>query len=367
MPVSGGPGRHQASVVLSPLVRRLADQHGVDLRWVAGSGPGNRVTRSDVERATGRAAPAEHAGPASPRARRRAAERGIELAAVTGSGPSGAVRERDVLATPTTPTTPIAPADRRTTARRATARSMERSNREIPHYHLATTIDLEPALIWLEEVNGGRAAGERLIPAVLLLRAVALAAGDVPELNGWWVDGDLRVADVVDLGVAVALRGGGILTPTVARAETGSLPELMGRLRDVVERARRGTPRSSDMVQASITVTNLGDRGADLVHGVIHPPQVALVGFGRIASRPVVVDGEVVAHRTVTVTLAGDHRASDGHVGSRFLAGIDRLLTAPARLDAIVRSDGLKAALAWRDRRYDATRTGPPGDPPSGQ
>jgi pyruvate dehydrogenase E2 component (dihydrolipoamide acetyltransferase) len=337
VPVSGGPGRHQASVVLSPVVRRLAEARHVDLRDVIGSGPGHRVTRADVERAASSRAMAVRGGTrASPRARRTAAERGIDLAGIRGTGPAGAVLERDV---PTRSAAVPAPSDRRTTARQATARSMERANREIPHYHLAMTVDLEPALVWLDERNAGQVPAQRMIPAVLLLRAVALAALEVPEVNGWWADGDLHRADGVDLGVAVALRGGGILTPTLARADLMSLAELMAGLRDVVERVRRGSPRSSDLAPASITVTNLGDRGAELVHGVIHPPQVALVGFGRVAARPVVHEGEVVARRVVTATLAGDHRASDGHLGSRFLAGVERLLSNPARLDMAGTSD----------------------------
>ena len=340
--VPGGPGRHHASVVLSPVVRHLADRLGVDATNVEGTGIGHRVTRADIERAAG-----TRVGRASPRARRRAAERGVDLAAVTGTGTDGAVHERDVLLVAATTTVPVTPAptpaatprapattgtDRQSSSRRATARSMERSNREIPHYHLATTVDMEPALAWLQTRNDGRPPSDRVIPAALLLRATALAARAVPDLNGWWIDGDLRTADRVDLGVAVALRGGGLVTPTLPGADVGPVEDLMTALRDVVERARRGSLRSSDLAEASITVTNLGERGAELVHGVIHPPQVALVGFGRIAERPWVLDGRVLARHVVTATLAADHRASDGHVGSRFLAAVDRLLHDPDRL-----------------------------------
>ena len=111
-----------------------------------------------------------------------------------------------------------------------------------------------------------------------------------------------------------------------------ALPELMAALRDVTARARRGVLRASDVSGATLTVTNLGDQGADLVQGVIFPPQVALVGFGRVAARPVAVDGLVGARLTVIATLAADHRVSDGHQGSRFLALLDQHLQEPEQL-----------------------------------
>ena len=352
---TGGPGRHHASVVLSPVLRHLAEQLGVDIDAVVGTGPGGRITRADVHAAA--TAPATGAPPApppapvgpdapappaaalaatgrvSPRARRAAQRSGVDLASVVGSGTGGAVHERDVLAAAGATVVPPTPGDRRSSSRRAAARSMERSNREIPHFHLATTVDLEPTLHWMEARNAGLAPEDRLIPAVLLLRAAALAARAVPDLNGWWRDDALVPAARVDLGVAVALRGGGLVTPTLQQADEVPVAELMDGLRGIVERARRGALRSSDLAESSITVTNLGDRGADVVHGVIHPPQVALVGYGRIVTRPWVVEGQVVPRRVVTATLAADHRACDGHLGSRFLSRIDQLLRSPDRLD----------------------------------
>ena len=313
--------------VTSPLVRHLADELGVDLDRVIGTGHGGRVTRDDVEHAAQR----EPRHRASPRARRLAAERSIDLTGVTGSGPGGRTIARDVAAT----TSPAA-ATRRPTgpsgARAATARAMERSNREIPHYHLRSTVDLEPALSRLDQHNAGRTAAEQAIPAAVLLTAVAAAARQVPEVNGSWVDDELVASATVDLGTVVSLRGGGLLTPTIQDADQLTLDRLMERLRELVDRSRSGGLRASDLAPASLTVTNLGDRGADVVHGVIHPPQVALVGFGRIARRPHVVDGHVEARRTVVVSLAADHRASDGRIGSRFLHLVEQHLADPDRL-----------------------------------
>ena len=276
----------------------------------------------------------------SPLARRRAAEQGIDLGAVTGSGPDGAVRAGD-LAPVTAPTPPkvrapeeppAAPrADRQAAMRRAVGELMARSKREIPHYYLATTVDLTAALAWLTEENARRPVTERLLPAALLLKATALAAREVPAMNGFWVDG-FQPASGVHLGVAVSLRGGGLIAPALHDADALTLDELMAGLRDLVERARAGRLRSSEMSDPTLTVTNLGDQGADEVFGVIYPPQVALVGFGKVVERPWAADGMVGARPTVRATLAAAHRASEGHEGSRFLAILDRLLHAPEDL-----------------------------------
>jgi pyruvate dehydrogenase E2 component (dihydrolipoamide acetyltransferase) len=272
---------------------------------------------------------------ATPRARRLAAERSLDLSTVKGSGPSGTVSASDVpaddgAAPPGIPTglEPVT----RAGPRAAAARSMERSQREIPHFHVWDTVDLEPALARLERHNQDRPPADRVLPAAVLLAAVAAAARQVPEVNGWWVDGDLVTSDTVDLGTVISLRSGGLATPTIQHADQLTVDGLMVRLKELVERSRKGGLRASDMSTASLTVTNLGDRGAEVVHGMIQPPQVALVGFGRIAARPFVIEDRVVARRTVVVSLAADHRASDGRIGSRFLHLVRHHLAEPDRL-----------------------------------
>jgi pyruvate dehydrogenase E2 component (dihydrolipoamide acetyltransferase) len=218
--------------------------------------------------------------------------------------------------------------------RQAIANLMERAWREIPHYHVATRVDLSSALAWLTEQNASRPVRERLLPAALLLRATALAAARVPQLNGWWVDGAFRPAEAVDLGVAVSLRSGGLVVPAIAGADRLDLDALMAKLRDVVTRARRGRLRSSEVAGASLTVTDLGDQGVDAVYGVIHPPQVALVGFGKIHDEPWACQGMLAVRPVVHATLAGDHRASDGRAGARLLSTIAELLEEPSCLTA---------------------------------
>jgi pyruvate dehydrogenase E2 component (dihydrolipoamide acetyltransferase) len=267
---------------------------------------------------------------ASPLARRLGAERQVDLSTLSGSGPGGAVVAADLEHAASPPVAPDRPS-RQQSLRTAIGDLMARSKREIPHYYLASTIDVTPALGWLGAHNLDRPVAERVLPAALLLKASALAAREVPGFNGFW-DGGFRPSDAVHLGVAVALRGGGLVAPAIHDADRMSLDDLMSALRDLVARARAGRLRSSEMADPTITVTSLGDHASDEVFGVIYPPQVAMIGFGTITERPWVAGGELVVASTVRVTLAADHRVTDGRDGSRLLVALDRLLQRPEEL-----------------------------------
>lgn len=270
---------------------------------------------------------------ASPAARELAKSRGIDLATIHGTGPDGAITREDVERVGTAPAKePKPPDDRQARMRQAIAAAMTRSKREIPHYYLSTTIDLHAATTWIAERNATRSVTERLLPGVLFLKAVALALREVPELNGFWTETGATSSKAIHLGVAISLRSGGLVAPAIHDADRKTLDELMAHLRDLVARARDGSLRSSELSDPTITVTSLGDQGADTVFGVIHPPQAAIVGFGKIVERPWVVGGQVAPRSVVTATLAADHRASDGHRGGLFLAAVDRLLQEPAKL-----------------------------------
>ena len=322
-------------LVTSPLVRRLAAARGVNLRQVADGEAGHVIHRADVDRAA-----AVTRVRASPLARRLAAEAGVDLASVTGTGRGGAVRAADVVPVsaraPAPPRGAVAAAgieeDRAESMRHAIAALMDRSNREIPHYYLTATVDMAAAAEWLRERNRELPVEQRLVPAALLLKASALAAREVGQLNGFWVDGAFRAASSVDLGLIVSLRRGGILVPVIPDAPSRSVGELMAAMRDLVQRARTGRLRGSDLAPPSVSVTNLGDQGVDSVLGVIYPPQVALVGFGTVTDRPCAVDGMLAVRPVVTASLAADHRASDGAIGARFLNHIARLLQRPEEL-----------------------------------
>jgi pyruvate dehydrogenase E2 component (dihydrolipoamide acetyltransferase) len=282
---------------ISPLARKLAAELALDLSTVQGTGPDGTINHADVERAAAARQAAQEA-PAPPA----------------------------VVALP--PPVPEPQAG----MRRAIAAAMARSNREIPHYYVQTRIDMSRALRWLEAENQKRSIKERLLPAVLLLKAVARALGDVPELNGYWLDDRHQPQEAVHIGFAIALRQGGLIAPAIHHVDLKSLDELMEVLRDVIPRVRGGRLRSSEMTDATITVTNLGDLGVETVYGVIYPPQVALVGFGKILEQPWAENGMLGIRPVLTATLAADHRATDGRRGAQFLDALNRYLQEAATL-----------------------------------
>ncbi|HEY9192606.1 MAG TPA: dihydrolipoamide acetyltransferase family protein [Methyloversatilis sp.] len=269
--------------------------------------------------------------PVSPVARRRASELGVDLQGVSGSGPNGVITLQDVERAGGAVAPPKGGQDG---MRRAIAAAMSRSKREIPHYYLAEPVPMTRALDWLAQENAARPVTERLLPAVLLLKAVARALRRYPEFNGTYVDGEFHPAPRVNPGVAISLRQGGLVAPALCDADRKSLPALMRELGDLIKRARAGSLRSSELSEATVTITQLGDQGVESVFGVIHPPQVALIGLGRIAERPWVEDGKVVARPVMTASLAADHRVSDGHRGALFLTELRELLQQPEALDA---------------------------------
>lgn len=274
-----------ARILASPAARSLACRHGIELAGLHGTGPGGAVVSLDVER---RIAEQPRSKPA----------KGLDLAEM----------------------------------RRAIASAMSRSKREIPHYYLGTTVDITNTLAWLEEVNAARPPPQRLLLAALLVKAVALALREASEFNGFYTADGFQASRSIHIGFAVAIRGGGLVAPAILDTDRLDLDTLMARLRDLVARARIGALRSSELSEPTVTVTSIGDRGVETIFGVIYPPQVALVGFGKPAERPWVVNGTVVPRRLLTVTLSADHRASDGHRGGLFLSRIEQLLQEAGKL-----------------------------------
>ncbi len=285
---------------------------------------------------------AEGRGPrASPAARNAARELGVDLASVSGSGLGGAITREDVeraaatarpaaVPAPAPPTAAKAP-ERASAMRQAISASMSRGKREIPHYYLSQRCDLGRAIDWLRAENERRSVADRLLPIALLLKAVAIAARRHPEMNGFFKDGVFTPAPDVHLGVAISLKEG-LVAPALHSVADKPLGEVMRELSDLIQRARRGGLRSSELSDSTLTVTSLGDNGVDSVFGIIFPPQVSLVGIGRIAERPWVRGGQVVARPTVDLSLSADHRVSDGIRGAIFLGAIDRLLQEPEAL-----------------------------------
>jgi pyruvate dehydrogenase E2 component (dihydrolipoamide acetyltransferase) len=286
------PTLEAARIRISPLARKRAQELGVDVETVSAARAAGPITAADVERSASSRAEPELAQPAA------TPTKGLDLTAM----------------------------------RRVIAAAMARSKREIPHYYLATSIGMRKALDWLAAENAKRPVTKRLLYSALLIRTVALALRDTPELNGFWVDDGFKAGSGIHIGVAISLRQGGLVNPAIHDVDKKNLDELMDNMLDLVNRARSGHLRSSELSDGTITVTNLGEQGVESVFGVIYPPQVALVGFGKIIERPVAANGMLGIRPVIEATLAADHRVSDGHRGGRFLLAIERLLQEPEKL-----------------------------------
>ena len=324
------PGAEVPVGTVLAIIREEGEAPGAELPLV-----GELPVPSEISKAAPRISPAPRVH-VSPAARKLATEFGVDLSQVTGTGPGGRIQRADVERAASAKPTPGAPGDavaeRQERMRRTIAAAMARSKREIPHYYLGTTIDMSKAMTWLATENLKRPVFDRLLYGVLLIKAVALALHEVPELNSLWRGETLNHCPEINVGVAISLREGGLVAPALLRTDQQNLDELMKNFRDLVKRARAGSLRSSELSEPTITITSLGERGAESVFGIIYPPQVAIVGFGRPTEFPRTVEGQIVLRPAIKATLSADHRVSDGHRGGLFLSAVDRLLQEPEKL-----------------------------------
>ncbi|HVS75816.1 MAG TPA: dihydrolipoamide acetyltransferase family protein [Steroidobacteraceae bacterium] len=266
----------------------------------------------------------------SPAARRRAHELGVPLEVLERSAVAGGVvhvEDVEKLAAPAP-----APMDARTAMRATIGAAMARAKREIPHYYLSHSVDFGPAQSWLTDFNAKAPVADRLIEAVLITKAVARAASRFEGFNGFFRDGRFEPAKAVHAGAAVAVRGGGLVAPALLDADSKDLPALMRDFSALVTRVRAGHMRSGEFSAATITITSLGADGVDALYPIINPPQVAIVGAGAVREQPWVLGGQLVVRPILTLTLAADHRVTDGRAGARFLRGIADLLAHPEAL-----------------------------------
>ncbi|MCC7484674.1 MAG: 2-oxo acid dehydrogenase subunit E2 [Burkholderiales bacterium] len=303
------PGVDAASRArVSPSARKLAEDLGIPLESINPGAPGGVISRADVERAAG----------------------------AQGPRPVPTSRDGRGNAVPGEETRAVAAGGRRPDwhgeMRKAIAAAMSRSKREIPHYYLSADIDATAVMEWLTAENLKRGVAERLLPVAPFMKAVALALRETPELNGCWTPAGFKPSAAIHLGMAIAMRGGGLVAPAIHDTDRLGLDELMAALRELTGRVRGGRLRSSEMSDPTVTLTSLGEQGVEMVLPVIHPPQVAIVGLGKVADRPRVVGGAVLARKVVTATLAADHRASDGHRGALFLSALAKLINNPEKL-----------------------------------
>ena len=277
------------------------------------------------------AAPPKYELKITPAASSRAKELGIDVQSLT-PGQDGIIGLRE-LETPSTPAKPKASRGiNLDEMRKAIAAAMARSKREIPHYYVSSIIDMTAMMEWLATENARRAVPDRLLAAVPIIKACALGLQQVPELNGHFLDDrPVRIAEV-KMGIGIALRGGGLIAPALALPDRLSLTEIMQRLSDLAARVRGGRLRSSELTEATVTLSNLGDNSADMVLPVIYPPQVAIIGVGQIDVRPWVVNDALAIRKLATFAVAGDHRANDGRSAARFLRLLGEILQKPEML-----------------------------------
>ncbi|MBF2708536.1 dihydrolipoamide acetyltransferase family protein [Flavobacterium soyangense] len=274
-------------IKVSPLAKRIATENNIDLSQIQGTGEDGSITKDDVEKAISQKAKIEK-------------------------------KEEKSL-------------PKNLAIRSAIAAAMSKSNTDIPHYYLEKRIDITKALAWLREANSKRPIQKRLLPAALLIKAVAKSLIDFPELNAIW-DNEVQIKKEINIGFVVSLRGGGVIIPAIHKASEKSIDEIMEALNDMIPRARAMKLRSSDLSDSTITITSLGEGGADVVFGVIYPPQVAIIGFGGSSQQPFAENGMLGIRTVFTVTLAGDHRATDGLIGSDFLVTLNKQLQNPEAL-----------------------------------
>jgi pyruvate dehydrogenase E2 component (dihydrolipoamide acetyltransferase) len=277
---------------------------------------------------------------ASPVARRVAEDKGVDLARVQGTGPEGRILRRDVeaflarlAATPAAEAKPAAAGVTVATSRmrQTIARRMSQSKREAPHYYVTMDIDMTEAERLRRQVNEDPGFEAHVSVNDVIVKAVALALARHPIFNAWFVDGEVRQQASLNIGIAIALEGG-LIAPALLDCGRKSLLDIAAESRSLAERARSGVLKAEEYTGATFTVTNLGMYEVETLIGIISPPQTAILGVGAVQSVPVVRDGEVVVREMMKVALSADHRVTDGAQGATFLKELKDLLQSPFRL-----------------------------------
>jgi len=334
-PAAASAAVGSGAVKASPLARRIAEQHGVDIAQVRTAS--GRVEKADVlayvERqkvASGNGAPARVAA-ASPKARRLAAERGIDLRELRGSGPDGAVLAADVPAAAAAAVRPApAPAAAGVSnVWRIMAERMTASWTTAPHFYLVREVTVSRLVTWRDRAS--KQTGMRLTYTDLLVKLVAAALAQHPRANVSWKDGSLVQHGEINVGLAVALDDG-LVVPVLHRADTLSLAEIARRREDLVARAQAGKLRPADIQGGTFTISNLGMYGVDAFNAIVNPPQAAILAVGRITDRVVAVGGQPTVQPTMVLTLSCDHRAIDGARGAQFIGALAELVEEPLAL-----------------------------------
>jgi pyruvate dehydrogenase E2 component (dihydrolipoamide acetyltransferase) len=313
--VASAPG---ANLLASPLAKTLALDLGIDLRGLTGSGPGGRIVERDVRAAAeGGTAPRATAAPAAPPAPTAPAMAETALA----------VRAPTALANEAGEYTDHPASNMR---KRIAARLTE-AKRDVPHFYLQRSIDAAPLLAFRARLNDLLGDRGKVSVNDLVLKASALALRRVPECNAAWEGDAIRRFHRVHIGVAVAIDDG-LVTPVVRDADLKGLGAISAEVRDLAERAKSRGLKAHEISGSTFTISNLGMFGIERFTAILNPPEAGILAVGAVLDVPVVVAGQVVAGKRMTVSMSCDHRVIDGALGARWLIALAELLEKPESL-----------------------------------
>ena len=288
----------QGRVLVSPLVRRMARELGINLSSIQGTGPGGRKVRRDLERAQSLQSLA--APIAVPESQSKDIVPQENNSAFTGIPHSG--------------------------MRKAIARRLTESKSSIPHFYLSADCDVDALLALRANIN--LTSSKKISVNDFVVKAVAAAFQDVPDANVVWTDTQMLRYETVDISVAVATKGG-LLTPVIRGCEKRSLSNLSIEIATLAEKARDGKLRQEELEGGSFAITNLGMYGTKEFSAIINPPQSGILAVGAASPRPIVIDGEIVVRSIMTVTLSADHRAVDGALAAQWLSAFQQRIENP--------------------------------------
>ncbi|MBL6599488.1 MAG: pyruvate dehydrogenase complex dihydrolipoamide acetyltransferase [Alphaproteobacteria bacterium] len=301
-PTASSGGR----TIASPLARRMAEQAGIDLASVSGSGPNGRIVKSDIEAAIAgggaKAAPSQ-APVAAP-------------APIAASAPSADV-----------PGMPDYDAIPNTTMRKVIARRLTESKQHAPHFYLTVDCEIDALLATRKQLNEKLSDGKVSVND-LVIKAAAIALKQVPAANASWTEEEIRIYRSVDISVAVAIEGG-LITPVIRGAQNKGLAEIAAEMKDLAGRARDGKLMPEEYQGGTFSISNLGMFGIKDFCAVINPPQGAILAVGAGEPRPVVKDGALAIATVMSCTLSVDHRVVDGAIGAEFMAAFKKLIEDP--------------------------------------
>ncbi|MGN6032897.1 MAG: dihydrolipoamide acetyltransferase family protein [Thermomicrobiales bacterium] len=300
----------------SPLVKRLAEEHGIDLNQVPGTGPGGRIIKNDLNPFLTGAQPAPKAQPAASNGAAPATAPAPEAApapASSGAAPKGTKIELARI-------------------RRTTGKRMAESKATIPHYYVTISVDMTDAMAFRKQINEAIGeTGPRVSVNDLIVKAAALALRENPNVNTAFVDGELYQQDSIDINIAISLDGG-LIAPFVPAADQKSLGTIARMTKDLGARARNGGLTPEEYQGGTFTISNLGMFDVEEFIAVINPPQAAILAVGSIQQVPVVRDGEIAVGNVMKLTLSADHRALDGAEVATFLGTVKKYLQNPVLL-----------------------------------